>query len=318
MISDIASIGFTIVKDVATSGVRLVTDTVLDAGNIITLGTFDQQIKNIKNTMGDVGINSLPEVIKKRFYSQLDKLEKDVKKKIDEVESGKEEIQRLEDSIFPIKQQLIEMLEDIKGLALDYYRYRDEINEKLVKYKDLDKSHFRYELKEIEDFEVKATRWNSTIQNLSIAHAGVAVSTGIAGLANTIANVIALTRIGRGVGAITTIARVAGRATIVLTAITEAIALGLTISELEKRLEIAKKSNQELDDALIQIRNIIPKLQEDRDKYVRAINELYNIEMPPLNKNTWPDFIQRQGDAMRKSQKEIKDKIDEYIRKKGG
>jgi hypothetical protein len=267
-----------VLKDIGTSSVRIVTDTAIDVGNVATGFQFNESMESAKKSMDDVGLKSASTAIKDNHYSEIDTISKEltrrgqsIQKKLNNYDQQNTELN-----------DRVNLYQTFSDRAFQINLLQNEINHLI--------NITRGELPELENFKGQIDQLikqePSPTSNFNAAQRALVYSSLVTSFGSTA---------GLATAAMSSTAKtvkIAGRASAILAVASVGLDVGMAFASYEKEL---KKLREMRDEAIADEGNIdveLTSLQNHNNNVNEAIQAILNACNPQQQEQsflTWAD-----------------------------
>ncbi|MCC5619990.1 hypothetical protein [Nostoc sp. CHAB 5715] len=326
--------GFTrTIKDIGTSVTRIVTDTAIDLGNVVTGFQFQDKMDEAKQTLKDAGLLSAADAIEKNYYSFLPAMKEQVKNEHDELTRLYPIAQNAERTRNDADRKLGKMLDDIKILAqssLEAENLFAQANQIPYWQEWAKLSHVPVDT--LKNLKNSCAKWDAICQKILISRGVANVGDGVAATTSII-----ISRIGKAsavvvkdaelletgeisaetaealegvevigetaeiagtVGRLAKIGELAGDASAILAVAFIGLDIGLSVAQLEDQEATLKKNINDLTNGIALANKDITDMAQETNQIHTQIQELLRSVTPPVEENNWNNWVKQQQDII--------------------
>jgi len=322
------------IKDIETSATRIVTDTAIDLGNVITGFQFQDKMDEAKQALKDAGLLSAADAIEKNYYGFLPAMKEQVQTKHDELTRLYPLAQNAEHTRNDEDRKLGKMLDNIKMLAqssLEAENLFAQAN-KLPYWEEWAKLS-NVPVDTLKNLKNSCAKWDAISKQILISR-GVA---NVGELTATTTSII-ISRIGKAsavvvkdaelsevgeisaetaealegvevagetmeiagtVGRLAKIGEAAGKASAVLAVASIGLDIGLSVAQLENQEATLKKNIDDLTNGIDLANKDIADMAKETRQIHNQIQELLRSVTPPVEENNWNNWIKEQQNIIK-------------------
>lgn len=326
--------GFTnTIEDIGTSATRIVTDTAIDLGNVVTGFQFQDKMDEAKKTLSDAGVSSASDVIEKRYYDFLPAMRTQVQNEHDELVRLYPLAQQAERTRNDANKKLGKMLDDIKLLAQISLAAENTLAgvQQLPYWNDWAKLS-NVPLDALNNLKTSCEQWDVVCQKISISQTAVNVGDGVAATASMILSRISqassvvkaselseaavltgdaaksaeagikagseVVEVAGTVGRLAKIGEIAGKASAVLAVASIGLDIGLSVSQLEDQKKTLQQNIDDLNVGIAEANKDITDMQTETTQINERIHELLVSVTPPVDQNNWDNWVKQENDKL--------------------
>ncbi len=248
-------------KNVVAPAVRIVTDTAIDVGDLVTGTHFHDDMDKAKKTLDEAGIDTVTTRIEENHYPEIKSLQADLTNKQKQIQKLQTDISAADAGLtgrIAIHNNWVNSIQIIQGL-------QDELQRVLEKLDAVKGQSFKITLS---DTQMKKIEMSSTF--VLNRDALKYTNFGVAGLST----ILAVTSIASKSAQV---AKLAGRASVVLMVVGIALDIGMAVSQLEEQKRQLQSQNTEADKILQEsystlgdIQNVRITIDDEMDKILKA------------------------------------------------
>ena len=326
--------GFTrTIKDIGTSVTRIVTDTAIDLGNVVTGFQFQDKMDEAKQTLKDAGLLNAADAIEKNYYSFLPVMRVQVENEHDELARLYPIAQNAERTRNDADRNLGKMLDNIKILALSSLEAENIFAE-------ANKIPYWQEWSKLSDVPVdtlknlkdSCAKWDVICQKILISRGVANVGDGVAATTSIIISRITkaaavvvkdaelletgeisvktaealegvevigeTAEIAATAGRLAKIGEIAGDASAILAVASIGLDIGLSVAQLEDQKATLKKNINDLTNGIALAKKDIADMAQETNQIHSQIQELLWSVTPPVEENNWDYWVKHQQDII--------------------
>ncbi len=313
------------IEDIGTSATRIVTDTAIDLGNVVTGFQFQDKMDEAKKTLSNAGILSSSDAIEKNYYSFLPGMREQAKAKHDELTRLYPLATSAEQSRNEVDRKLGKMLDDIKILAqssLEAENVFAKANQ--IPYWQEWAKLSNVPVDTLKKLKSSCVAWDAVCQGILISRGVTGVGDGVAATtsiiisritqASAVVKVSEVSEVGAAagetsgviragsetaevlgtVGRLARIGEIAGRASAVLAVATIGLDIGLSVAQLEDQKKTLQQNIDDLDSGIAIARQDIVDMNKEASQIKSQIQELLGSVTPLVEENNWDAWVKQQ------------------------
>ena len=322
--------GFTrTIKDIGTSVTRIVTDTAIDLGNVVTGFQFQDKMDKAKQTLKDAGLLSAADAIEKNYYSFLPDMKEQVKNEHDELTRLYPVAQNAERMRNDADRKLGRMLDNIKILAqssLEAENVFAQANQ--IPYWQEWSKLSNFPVETLKNLKNSCAKWDAICQKILISRGVVNVGEGVAATTSIIIDRITkagavvvkdaelmetgeisaktaealkgvevigeTAKIAGTAGRLAKIGEIAGDASAILAVASIGLDIGLSVAQLEDQEATLKKNINDLTNGIALANKDIADMAQETNQIHSQIRELLMSVTPPVEENNWDNWVKQQ------------------------
>lgn len=313
-------------KDVGTTATRIVTDTAVDIGDVVTGFQFSDKMNDAKRKMSDAGVLSAADAIQKNHYPEIKRMESTAQSHVSRIEALFREGQAEQALLERDMQTLADMCADVALLSVESLEA-----EKLLSQAQSIPNWERWSaildlgpdaLKVVTTVGAASRRWETIGRDLATTGMVVSAGSGLAALvalgalskSRSLGSAASLARVGAHSGAKASakvgealaksakflkIGKIAGRASGALAVITVGLDIGLSVAELEAKKSQLEDQLRQLAADLNEAETDLAGLRAEREGVAARIRSLLQSVKPPPSLGGWSAWVDATRDALR-------------------
>ena len=326
--------GFTrTIKDIGTSVTRIVTDTAIDLGNVVTGFQYQDKMDEAKQTLKDAGLLSAADAIEKNYYSFLPAMKEQVKNEHDELIRLYPIAQDAERIRNDADRKLGKMLDNIKILAqssLEAENLFAQANQ--IPYWQEWAQLSNVPVETLKNLKDSCAKWDAICQKILISRGVANVGDGVAATTSIIISRITkasavvvkdaelletgeisaktaealegvevigeTAEIAGTAGRLAKIGEIAGDASAILAVASIGLDIGLSVAQLEDQEATLKKNINDLTNGIALAYKDLADMAQETNQIHSQIQALLRSVTPPAEENNWDNWVKQQQDII--------------------
>lgn len=245
-------------KDLYTGSARIVTDTAIDLGDLVTGFQFHKDMEKAKTTMDKAGVKSMKASIEDNHYGDIKKRAK----KLERNKSSIGDLQKQATCALSEANQRVDLLNKMIPEVKVIVGLEKEIKDKLG---SIDHYKLTYTMNDINKGEIQLQNSSQFIKTRKALTYTQISTSAISGITGTVSF---LTKSG------TSISKIAGRASLVLAVVSVGIDIGMAVAELDEKRSQLIRANNDANSIIKDLKSEKQKIEKDKNDINHKIKKI--------------------------------------------